>query len=380
MHIAHVIPFGLHPYSGVFTAVVKLATELARRGHNVEVWQLHDWPESETADHAQALKSAGVELVAIPINGTWLLGSAARRAVQGRPVDVVHLHNVFSPLNNFIARCLHVPYVLSPHGGYAGAVLTRHRIRKSVFRQLLELPMLRGAVLVCALTDAESREVRRFGFKGRMAVIPNGVEPTLGDVDSRVFRLELGLDERSRLVVFVGRLDIYYKRLDDLVHGTAQAPGWNLALIGPAWKDSVARLRQMIGHLRLDDRVHLVPPRRGRALQEALAAADLFVLLSRSEGLPMALLEALAHGVPALVSREVERSVGVAAAGAGWVTEPKDLGLSLGSVAQTDLTDWTRKRSAAASFAAAFDWADIAARYEGAVTEAIRPWRGGSGP
>jgi glycosyltransferase involved in cell wall biosynthesis len=125
--------------------------------------------------------------------------------------------------------------------------------------------------------------------------------------------------------VFVGRLDVHRKGLDVLVRGVSEAPGWHLALVGPRFRD-VGRLERMIADLRLSDRVHLVGERHGRGLRESVRAADLFVLMSRWEGLPMVLLEALALGRPAVVSGAVEGSVPVAGAGAGWVAGDEDLG------------------------------------------------------
>ena len=67
---------------------------------------------------------------------------------------------------------------------------------------------------------------------------------------------------------------------------------WEIALIGPDWQRSGPRLARLIHRLGLSLRVHLVDPRRGCPLHGAFAGADLFVLISRFEGLPFALLDA----------------------------------------------------------------------------------------
>src|SRR4029450_12730095 len=89
------------------------------------------------------------------------------------------------------------------------------------------------------------------------------------------------------------------------------------------------RLERIIEDRGVDGRVHLVGERHGRSLQEGIAAADLFALLSRWEGMPIALLEALAQGRPAVVSPAVESGIGVEAAGAGWVAADGELGQRL---------------------------------------------------
>jgi glycosyltransferase involved in cell wall biosynthesis len=111
-------------------------------------------------------------------------------------------------------------------------------------------------------------------------------------------------------------------------------------------------------------RLTIAGPRHGRKLREAFAAADCFALTSRWEGLPLALLEALAHGVPSVVSPAVDRLVGVRGAGAGWVAEPPELGALLRRLESLGSDAWTIRAQAACALAARYDWAAVAARYE----------------
>ena len=372
MRIAEIIPYKLHPYSGVMVAAVRLATEFAARGHHVELWKLHEWIPGETEQFSAELAGAGVETVQVSSGSSpWRLDSGAQATIAARQVDVAHLHSVFSPLNNLLSRHLRVPFVISPHGGYASPVLRRHRFRKLAFKYLLELPMLRRAAMVFALSPAESRQLRQFGYGGPVAVIPNGISGPELTAGAGEFRAELGLEPGASLAVFVGRLDLYYKRLEDVVRGVAATPNWNLALVGPDWQGSRLRLQRLIAELGCRDRVWLLEPRRGNSLHAVLAAATVFVLLSRSEGMPMALLEALYQGVPAVVSREVEQSIPVGTEGAGWVTDPAGLSELLIRLGGTGPDVWTRVRGAAARYGAAFSWPDIAGRYERSLTQAL---------
>jgi len=381
MRIAQVLPYGVHPYSGLLAAVVGLTRALARTGTGtgaeVELWHLGPWPRPGAERLLCEVTAAGIDRVAIPAPaGTWLLSGEARALVRSRAVDVVHLHGVFSPLNNLLARSLQVPYVLSPHGGYAAAAMARSSRRKRLFRRWLEDPMLRGAAALFVLTEAEADDVEvlagqaRFG--GDIVTVPNGIDagPPRG-ADGEGFRRELDL-EADKLAVFVGRLDVYYKRLDDLVRALAGAPDWSLLLVGPDWQGGQADLEALIGRLGLGRRVAIRPPLRDRELDRALAAADVFALVSRSEGLPLALLEALRRGVPALVSTAVDRAVPVTTCGAGWAVEaaePAAIAAALGQIGAMDRTDRNRHREAAVSLAAGYDWDEIALRYVAALRE-----------
>jgi glycosyltransferase involved in cell wall biosynthesis len=367
VRIAQVVPRGEQPWSGVLTVIVHLAASLARRGHQVDVVQLHEWSPAVYATQQRLLEEAGVAQV--PVGVSRGLGRAAARAVQERGVDVVHLHGAFNPSNTAVSRSIRRPYVFSPHSGYDPVSLRRSRGRKLLYRVLFERAMLDRAALLVALTDRELADARAFGAGGPCEVIPNGVQPPPGDIDRSAFRRELEIPPDALLAVFVGRLDVFRKGLDVLVRGVAAAPRWHLALVGPRFRD-VDRLEGIIADLGVSDRIHLIGERHGPTLHESVAGADLFALLSRWEGLPMALLEALSLGLPAVVSPAVEQLIGVDAAGAGWVATEERLGPLLRGLDENQLE---RRRGAAVALSRRFDWDSIAARYEAAYERAIGP-------
>jgi glycosyltransferase involved in cell wall biosynthesis len=302
------------------------------------------------------------------------VGGRVATLTKERGIDVVHLHGAFNTTNTRISRSLLPPFVFSPHSGYNPVSLRRSRGRKVVYRRLFERAMLDRASLLVALTETELADLRRFGASGVAEVIPNGVERPPDDLDRDVFRRELGISPNDLLAVFVGRLDVYRKGLDVLVRGIASAPRWHLAVVGPAFRD-VDRLERLISDLRVRDRIHLVGERHGRSLHESLAGADVFTMLSRWEGLPMALLEALSHSVPTVVSRPVDRTVGVAAAGAGWVTDEDGLEHLLHRLAGADRAELLGRRDAALLLSKRYAWDEVARRYEEAYERVIGSMR-----
>jgi glycosyltransferase involved in cell wall biosynthesis len=361
MRIAQVAPAGLHPYSGVRSVITQLAVHLAHRGHRVEIWQLHPWTDEEVALHHELLTGAGVRLVDGPTSMRLRLA-----ALAARDVDLAHLHATFTPSNNMLAARLPVPYVISPHGGYAKASLVRHATRKRLYAILAERRTLRRAALRTVLTRTEAESLRAFGVHEPVEVIPNGVAPAPTNVDRTAFRAELGLGAEASLLVYAGRVDLWHKGLDILVRGIAEAPQWHAAIVGPDFRGSREALQGLADDLGLGHRLMFTGPRRGRRLDEALAAADLFAHPSRWEGLPISLLEALRVGVPALVSPAVEQAVGVAAAGAGWVAAAEEVGGLLRTLARLDRRAWATRADAARKLADRYDWEDIAALYEAA--------------
>ena len=131
----------------------------------------------------------------------------------------------------------------------------------------------------------------------RAVVISNGVRPApaTDDADRAAVRRELAVDDDAPLAVWVGSLD---ERRDPL------------AVIRAAVRTSTPLVMVGEGPLRSEAEraarppVRVVGPRDD--VQRLLAAADFFVLMSEREGLSFALLEAMAHGLPAIVADVTE--------------------------------------------------------------------------
>jgi glycosyltransferase involved in cell wall biosynthesis len=370
MRIAHVAPHGERPGSGVLTVLVELSAALARRGHLVDVWKLNEWTSNAYGSQIDLLKAAGVDVISIHGRASWQLAREARRVALARSRELVHLHGAFNLSNTVVSRSVPVPYVFSPHSGYDPASLRRSHRRKQVFSAIFERRTLAGAAVTTALTGVERAQIEAFGRTQRVVVIPNGVSLPEAGFDRDTSRSELELDPSAPIALFVGRLDVKHKGLDLFLRGIADTHDWHAVLVGPDHRGGRLRLETLATELGIERRMHFRGVLQERALDEAFAAADIFVLMSRWEGMPMSLLESLAHGTPVVVSPTVESLVGVERAGAGWVSTAAELGRVLSVIAGEH-----SRRSAAAraalDLAKAYDWDKVAACYEAAYASIL---------
>lgn len=231
-----------------------------------------------------------------------------------------------------------VPVVVSPRGMLDPWALRNSGWRKRLAWRLFEARSLAKARCLHALADSERKSIRRCGFKGAVAVVPNGV-----DVHPAVH----GAPQESRVLTYIGRLN-RKKNLTSLVEavhilrrstGLGQPP-WRLLIAG--WDDGAHEkdLRAQCGRLGLDGIVNFVGPVMGEAKQEILRASGAFVLPSLSEGLPIAVLEAWAHGLPVLMTEACNLPEGFAN-GAAIHLEPDAAGIA---VALRDLISMPRVR------------------------------------
>jgi glycosyltransferase involved in cell wall biosynthesis len=237
-----------------------------------------------------------------------LLGRIARRITARRyaaatrhvmrvhgPVDVLHGHFYWSTFLPALHRSLGVPYVVTEHhtawqGHWSVPAPTRLGLRWA--RQLY-------AEAACVITVCESlrQRLRDFGMEGNFRVVPN-------PVDTSDFPLVASAPAGDRIeIVSVGRLSPA-KGFDILLEALAIArtrvPGLHLSIVGDG--SDQLELEQLRSRLGLDGAADFLGRQSRTQIGELLGRAHLFALASRAENLTVAVVEALAAGLPVVTT------------------------------------------------------------------------------
>lgn len=297
---------------GAEAVVAELATAFAATGDEV-------WVASAGGRREPGLRAEGVHLLRTPLHHRSAPGVAAASLalVRGRATrpDVVHAHNVGAAVVAHLGTRWprRRPPLVATFHGVADADLA------GAARWLR-----RTADLVVAVSTATAQRLRDHGFpEDRLRVVDNAVT-TPPSVDRAEAREQLGLDADAPVVLCAARL-VPQKRHDNLLRAFALVPRPATLLLagtGPLRADVEA---QADGDVRLLGERSDVPA--------LLAAADVFALASDWEGLPMAVLEAMAAGVP-VVATAVDGLVAGTAPAAMLVppNDPDALGVALAEV------------------------------------------------
>jgi glycosyltransferase involved in cell wall biosynthesis len=242
-----------------------------------------------------------------------------------RQADGVHIHGLWessTAVAASLARNLGIPYILSAHGMLEPWALRSGHAKKLLYSFLVERKNVRDAACLHALTVTEANQYIRYGASSPIAVIPNGVDIP-HDVDSSIFLSTYPELQGKRVVLFLARLHPK-KGLDLLLEAWSSIgtswPDAHLVLAGPDCEGTQTKLASFIADRGMTRSVTFTGMLRDEMKWGALAAAECFVLPSRSEGLSVSLLEAMGSGLPVIVT-EACNMPEIESFGTGWQVE-----------------------------------------------------------
>ena len=300
---------------GVARALLALALHQARLGASVAV--------AMRKDSGEALYEP-VELEGVAAPFEWRphrrirvgkrlsIDFIDRRDVErlvGFQPDVVHVHGEYNLNNLWVRRLFKCPIVLSPHGVFHPCLFQKAgRVGRLVYFHVARRMLYEFVARFHALSPMEADHIRKLLPSASIHCIPQG--PSLSSIREGGCATPAREDGCLRLI-FVGRLDVYTKGLDILLEGLAGLRGsvdaqrLSMVLVGPDWNGGEAWLRRRTRELGIDRQVVFTGPLAGSGVADALEQSDIYIQLSRNEGFPLSIAEALLMGKPVIMSRAI---------------------------------------------------------------------------
>ncbi|MBI4397742.1 MAG: glycosyltransferase [Candidatus Omnitrophica bacterium] len=321
MNILHVIPSLSGTTGGPARALFDLTRQLVLEGHSVTIF---------TTASAGGRSQNGFTIEQFqrkwprPYCYAPDLKNRLEETLAG--FDVVHIHGIWWYPTYIASRLCHqkkIPYIIRPCGMLDRYSLSRHGFKKQIYGWLIERKNLEQAGAIHFTSEEEKNRSALFGSKATAAVIPLGVfmEDYLEALPQGEFRARHSPLLGKKIILFLGRIH-FKKGLDLLVRAFSsmhqQNPAVHLVIAGPD-DGYLQSLKRFIRRNNIESSVTLLGYVEGRQKLALLRDSDIFCLPSRQENFGIAVIEAMAAGLPVVVSDQVNICREIDAARAGKV-------------------------------------------------------------
>lgn len=297
----HVLTPGITKASGIESVLYELVEEQIKLGMSVSIGLMR------TVDRRYSGQTYNIHNLVL-----------FRKAIKQVKPDLVIFHGSYHPkyvLLSWLLKSRKIPFAIEPHGGDSIENRKKSKWKKRIASYLLFNRFYKSASAIIFLNEDEQRNNVCKRYNPRQFIIPNGISY----VHCR--KKDIKHDEKIRFL-YLGRIDYYHKGIDVLIDalrlmkGTEAARHIQVDFYGTAETD---RLKSEIESMK--EFVRYCGTAFGDEKYDVMSKHDIFLLTSRSEGMPMGILEALSCGLPCIVTDGTNMSTFIRNKRAGWCAD-----------------------------------------------------------
>lgn len=305
MNLCHIVPSLEEQHGGPSKSVRLLCRALAQDGDRVELLATAaDAPRTGVTENSDP--NLRVRIFRRDWPPRLCVSGGLHAAAARTDAAIVHHHSLWLRTLHYAHRAASsrgVPLVLSPRGMMSTWAWHHHRWRKRASRWLVHPGALNAVAGWHVTSREEENDIRALGFRQPVCVAPNGVDAPAPDESAGAaafWREACPETARRPTALFYGRFH-EKKRVIELIDLWIEraAPDWLLLLVGIPEEYTPDLLERYALKLSAPGRVRAFS---GLTRPPPYAVASLFLLPSHSENFGLAVAEAMAHGLPALVT------------------------------------------------------------------------------
>ncbi len=251
-----------------------------------------------------------------------------------------------------------IPYVIIPRGELTRQAQKRKGLKKRIANILFCQKYAKKAAAIQYLTKQEYID-SGIQWNSKHIVIPNGI-----DTPEKV---KTDFSHDGIKYVFIGRIEPYQKGLDLLIDACGKIKNelkqakCTLTICGPDKEGKLIMLKQRVHNYGLDSVISFRDGVYGQEKEQLLLSSDVFLIPSRFEGHPMALIEALSYGLPCIASTGSNMRKEVEEFDAGWAVDNTSEDIAAGLKVTIDSSDELLNKSRnAIELSSHYQWDSLA--------------------
>jgi len=308
MKIAHVCPFYTPAIGGVKQVVYELSQRQLKEGHEVHVYT-SDW------DKEKRIKKREEIIEGVYVHRCYHLFRVVNFVtvwpsvffkLLGQNFDIIHSHipgHVHAILAGFVAKIKKIKHIHTTHCPWTQGYRNKLGVFIDAISKYTYINILFKIVdKVVAITPWEIEFLVKYGCKReKIVVIPNGMGDILyKKVENNDFRKKVGISSKDKLVLFFGRLNPV-KGIDKLIE-VAKEVTKDRKDIYFVFRGPDEGMKYLVEENISKNIILIKETRDKKEIAKTYQAADIYVLPSYREGLPLTLFEAMASGLPVVAS------------------------------------------------------------------------------
>ena len=234
--------------------------------------------------------------------------------------DIVIFHSVYYMQYISFSQVLQkneVPYLVQMHGALSLQNYAKGRLKKWVANKMFFNKFLKKARAIIYLNDAERKNCIINSLNPYSIIVPNGCD-----------RIEINFSSKDKStlpldIVYIGRIDMIHKGNDILIEAIKILHNehyckFKVSVYANPNDPDLPIFKKQID--KMNDLIEYKGGIYGKEKDSRLREADLFILTSRYEGMPMGVLEALSYGIPCIVTPGTNMAEEISRFNAGWVS------------------------------------------------------------